>query len=122
MHYEKLGTAYIMIPVPRTVFYTFVYPKLTEVHFWSGHYGDWAVPQFRTRLLGSMSTLRGLRKVFGTRFVQPKQQAGLSSYNTNPENGPITGYLLFFNTSKPFTFSVRSFPLFLFTFSIPHFH
>jgi len=105
MRAENLCDGYIMIPVPRTVYYTFVYPKLNDVRFWSAHYGDWAIPQFRTRVVGSVNTLRGLRKIFGARFVKPKQQQELSGYNSDLKNGALCGYLLFLNYHNMFTFS-----------------
>ena len=106
MCFENLGTAYIMLAVPRTVYYSFVFPKLDETRFWSAHYGDWALPQFQTRLLGSLNSLEKLREVFGTCFVQPKQQPDLDGYNTDPTKGPLAGYLLFLNYHNTFTFSV----------------
>jgi hypothetical protein len=106
MRFEKVGTGYLMLPVPRTVYYSHVYTMLVNVRFWSGHYGDWAIPQFRTRLVGSVSSMDALRDIFGPQFVQPKQQASLSGYNTNQEKGPASGYLLLFNLAKAITCSV----------------
>jgi len=95
-----------MISVPCTVFYSFVYPKLDKPHFWSAHYGDWAKPTFRTRLVSSVYELKILRKIFGAEFVCPKKRADLDGYNDGSGNGSLCGYLLFLNTNKPFVLSV----------------
>jgi hypothetical protein len=100
------SSAYIMVSVPRTVFYSFVYPQLNKPHFWSAHYGDWAEPTFCTRLVSSNSRLKTLRNIFGNDFVSPKQRADLPGYNTDPAKGPLSGYLLFLNYQNGFTLSV----------------
>jgi hypothetical protein len=96
MREENLGRgAYIMVPVSRTTFYTVVYPALSNVHFWHAHYGDWAIPLFRTRLIGSLANTKAVQRAFGSAFICPRQQAGLSGYNSTLANGPLAGYLLF---------------------------
>jgi len=105
MRFDNLGVGYIMLPVPRTVYYSFVYKHLRQTCFWSAHYGDWALPQFRTRLVGSIKSLEELHAVFGPQFVKPKQQADLGGYNCDLEKGPLCGYLLFLDNNKTFTFS-----------------
>jgi len=107
MREENLGKeAYIMIPVPRSIFYSFVYPQLHGVHFWHAHYGDWAHPRFQTRLIGSINRLVNLRRIFGLPFVRPRAQPDLSGYNTDPKKGPVCGYLLFLEKGlKGFGFS-----------------
>jgi len=98
MREENLGQgAYILVPVSRTTFYTVVYPVLSNVHFWHAHYGDWALPQFKTRLIGCLKNIKEVRRVFGHKFVKPRAQADLSGYNTNPQEGRLAGYLLFLN-------------------------
>jgi len=105
MQEENLGKeAYIMIPIPRSIFYSFVYPQLHGVHFWHAHFGDWAHPRFQTRLIGSIYGLVDLWHIFG---LQPRAQPNLSGYNTDPKKGPVCGYLLFLDKGlKGFGFSV----------------
>jgi len=104
MRSENLGQGYIMISVPRTVYYSFIYPRLDATHFWSAHYGDWALARFRTRVISVCST-DTLHNVFGGRFVQPKEQPDLGGYNNDPKKGPLCGYLLFLNSTNTFTLS-----------------
>jgi len=89
MRAELLTKGYIMVPVARTVFYTFVFPLLESTRFWSAHYGDWARPTFRTRLVGTVGTLKQLRLIFGAAFVCPKEQSDLAGYNTDMAKGLI---------------------------------
>src|SRR3954463_3594850 len=100
------SSAYIMISVPHTVFYSFVYPQLNKPHFWSAHYGDWAVPTFWTWLVSSNSRLKTLHKIIGSDFVVLKQRADLPGYNSDPAKGLLSGYLLFLNYHDGFNLSV----------------
>jgi len=98
--------AWIKIAVPRTLFYGFVYPLLKDIRFWSAHYGDWSQPFYRHRLIGSVRNIKGLRALFGDKFVVPGQAPELSGYNSDLSVGELHGYLLFLNYNRHFKFSV----------------
>jgi len=75
MKADQLGYhASIRINVPRTLFYGHVCPRLEQRHFWSAHYGDWSAVSFRTRLIGRLSSITGLKRVFGDLFVSAVTQ------------------------------------------------
>jgi len=100
LHYWGLEHA-LNCPFQGLFFYSYVYPSLKKVHFRSTHFGDWAKPQFHTRVIGD-ATIWSLRNMFGGAFVKAKQEADLSGYNSDPATGPLCGYLLFLNYHKKF--------------------
>jgi len=79
---------------------------LKDIRFWSAHYGDWSQPFYRHRLIGSVRNIKGLRALFGDKFVVPGQAPELSGYNSDLSVGELHGYLLFLNYNRHFKFSV----------------
>jgi len=98
--------AQIFLPVPRTLFYTFVYPKLSNIKHWVVHYGDWALMTYLHRLISSIASIAELRSIFGDAFVAPRTCAELDGYNDNLEKGELSGYLLFLDYNLGFKISV----------------
>jgi len=114
MKAQSRGDAHINIHCARTVFYSMVSPQLENKRIWSRHFGDWAKPNFQTRVIGRLSTLNALRRVFGDLFVKAQTQPGLGGYQSRAsEKGDVCGYLLFLDPQAGFKFSVCYYIVFI---------
>ena len=98
----------IFFQVPRTLFYAFVYPKLSNIKHWVAHYGDWASMTYRHRLISRVDGIAELRNIFGDLFVAPRTVAELDGYNNDLQKGPLCGYMLFLEYHQSFTLSVSN--------------
>jgi len=111
MKYDRCtDNAWIRIAVPRTLFYSFVYPHLKNVWHWSAHHGDWSQANYRHRVCASLEKIKHVRCLFGDLFVAPLQQPELSGYNADPNSGEVSGFISFLDYTKVFKFSVIVLP------------
>jgi len=93
------------------VFYSLVCPLLENKRIWSRHFGDWAKPNFQTRVIGKLTTINALRRTFGDLFVQAQLQPDLGGYrSTASTEGDVCGYLLLLDPQSGFKFSVCVYP------------
>lgn len=108
MRWGKIPSLWIRAFVPRSMFLKLIFPRLQNVRYWKAHWGSWDRFQFNFRILGEITKLHTIRKIFGQNFVKPREQTDLDPYNTDPNNGEISGFMCFIDMNKKFTFSVRT--------------
>jgi len=98
---NKLGNkALIVADVPKTIFFGHVVPKLTRTSFSHVRYGDWSIPRFCMRFVGSVSGITDLIPILGDSFVAPRTIPELSGYNGDPAKGATAGHVLLLNSYR----------------------
>jgi len=106
IHFTRSGFgAFTRGFVPRTIFYSLIYPKLTKRRFWMAHWGDWSLMQFNFRVVGEISKIPHIHSIFGAKMLLPCERVDLDPYNTDPTLGKISGFLCFVDPTH-FKFSV----------------
>jgi len=90
--------------VPRSIFYSLIYPKLVKVRYWMRHWGDWGKKQFNFGVVGAISKLNDILDIFGEELLRPRELDDVLPYNTDPSAGDVVGFMCFLDTRR-FRFS-----------------